>query len=196
MLVLLQSNVYSSSSRKRSWAANGVVWHSSPWFYPPQSLVGTWSQGLQPFIMCIQEVRLHFLCCHKTRCKVTQLLIRLERIDPVLNNSSYVLHYSFVILHTFFPASLRVVLSSIFRGCGTCQFLTLATVLSTVRSKYHPLEYCSRLHAYADDSTLGLGVLVDGDFNRLVMVCSHTCWLWIAGRQTQQQPVADELWDV
>jgi len=146
--------------------------------------------------MCIQEVRLHLLCCHTTRCKVTQLLIRLEQIDPVLNNSSYALHYSFVILRTFFPASLCVVLSSMIRGCGTCQFLTLATVLSTVRSKYHLLEDCFRLQAYADDSSLGLGVLVDGDFDRLVMVCSHTCCLWIVGRQTRQQPVADELWDV
>ena len=42
-------------------------------------------------------------------------------------------------------------------------------LLSTVLSKYHPLEDCSRLQAYADDSSLGLGVLVDGDFDRLVM---------------------------
>jgi len=121
--------------------------------------------------MCIQEVRLHFLCCHKTRCKVTQLLIRLEWIDPVLNNSSYVLHYSFVILRTFFLTSLCVVLSSVIRGCGMCQFLTLATVLSTVRSKYHPLEDCSRLQAYADDSTLGLGVL---------LMVTSIVWSWYA----------------
>jgi len=39
----------------------------------------------------------------------------------------------------------------------------------TAHSVTHPLEDCSRLQAYADGRSLGLGVLVDGDFDRLVM---------------------------
>ena len=81
---------------------------------------------------------------------------------------------------------------AVIRGCGTCQFLTLTTVLGTVRSKYHPLEDCSRLQTYADDSSLGFGVLVDGDFDRLqpyVLPLDR----WMAN---SAEPVADELWDV
>jgi len=97
----------------------------------------------------------HFLCCHKSRCQVTQLLIRLEWIDPVLKNSSYALHYTASSsCIRFFPAFF--VCCALIRGCGTCQFLTLVSVLSTVRSKYHPLEDCFRLQADADDASLGL----------------------------------------